>query len=83
VPCVLIVCTRDIEIGDELLLDYGDGYNTIYLLNSPHPKHSAEAMKQSPSAILSLEMVRRALPGYGSDSSRDSSPLTSRSNRSI
>jgi SET domain-containing protein len=31
VPHIFIVCIEDIEIGDEILLDYGESYNTMYL----------------------------------------------------
>ena len=30
-PHICIVCMRDIEIGDEFLLDYGEAYNKAYL----------------------------------------------------
>lgn len=30
-PHILLVCTQDIEPGDELLLDYGEAYNNAYL----------------------------------------------------
>ena len=30
-PHVIIVCTEDIEVGEELLLDYGEAYNREYL----------------------------------------------------
>ena len=36
-PHILIVCMRDIEIGEEFLLDYGDAYNKAYLI----PKEKA------------------------------------------
>lgn len=34
-PHIVIVCTEDIDVGDELLLDYGDAYNKAYLLPKP------------------------------------------------
>ena len=30
-PHICIVCTKDIEIGDEFLLDYGEAYNKAFL----------------------------------------------------
>ena len=30
-PHLVIVCKRDIEVGEEILLDYGDGYTNTYL----------------------------------------------------
>lgn len=30
-PHIVLVCTQDIDVGDELLLDYGDAYNRAYL----------------------------------------------------
>jgi hypothetical protein len=30
-PRVLYICSRDIEIGEELLIDYGDEYNDIHI----------------------------------------------------
>lgn len=33
-PRVLYVCSKDIDIGEELLVDYGDGYNEAHILNS-------------------------------------------------
>ena len=35
-PHIIIVCTKDLEIGDELLLDYGKAYTDAYL--TPKPK---------------------------------------------
>ena len=32
-PHVIIVCGRDIQPGDEILLDYGSDYNNKYILN--------------------------------------------------
>lgn len=37
-PHILIVCTQDIEPGDELLLDYGAAYNNAYLI--PQKSHT-------------------------------------------
>mmetsp|Transcript_12373 Transcript_12373/g.18769 ORF Transcript_12373/g.18769 Transcript_12373/m.18769 type:complete len:231 (+) Transcript_12373:115-807(+) len=30
-PHVIIICTEDIEIGEEILLDYGEAYTNMYL----------------------------------------------------
>ena len=30
-PHLVVVCTKDIEPGDELLLDYGEGYNQAFI----------------------------------------------------
>ena len=30
-PHLMIVCTRDIDIGEEILLDYGEAYNKEFL----------------------------------------------------
>ena len=35
-PHILIVCIADIEVGDEILLDYGKAYNNAYLLAKPN-----------------------------------------------
>lgn len=58
-PHIVIVCLRDIEEGEEFLLDYGKAYTDAYL--TPKPK--------APS--LAMEVVRNALPGFASDSSSD------------
>ena len=34
-PHIAIVCTRDIEVGDEFLLDYGEAYNNAFLIPPP------------------------------------------------
>ena len=31
-PQIFIICTKPIQIGEEILLDYGEAYNTSYLL---------------------------------------------------
>ena len=36
-PHICIVCTRDIDVGDEILLDYGDAYNKAFLTPPPPP----------------------------------------------
>jgi SET domain-containing protein len=36
-PHLVIVCMRDIDIGEEFLLDYGDAYNQAYLTPKPPP----------------------------------------------
>lgn len=60
-PHIILVCMEDIEIGDEFLLDYGEGYNSAFL----QPK-----VDETPS--IPTDIFRRALPGYGSDSSSNS-----------
>ncbi len=62
-PHVVIVCIRDIEPGEELLLDYGKAYTDAYL----KPKSDIKI------PALSMDIVRHALPGLNSDSSSDSS----------
>lgn len=52
-PHIVIVCTEDIEVGEEILLDYGDAYNKAYLLPKPHLVCEGQ---------LSMEDVRSALP---------------------
>lgn len=58
-PHLVIVATRDIEIGEELLLDYGDAYNQLYILKKTEEKK----------LLLDFSTVRSALPGMISDSS--------------
>lgn len=36
-PHIVLVCTQDIEIGDEILLDYGEAYNRAYLIPKELP----------------------------------------------
>jgi SET domain-containing protein len=52
-PNIIIVCTKPIEIGEEILLDYGDAYNNAYIL----PKRFA-------SAKLSGEELMSELPPF-------------------
>ncbi len=61
-PHLLIVCTRDIEVGEELLLDYGKAYTDAYL--RPRPREGG--------ARLPHHQLRHELPGMASDSSSDS-----------
>ena len=56
-----VVCLQNIEIGEEFLLDYGEGYNNAFL----KPKNVV-------SSNISNSEVRHELPGYGSDSTSDS-----------
>lgn len=60
-PRLLLVCTRPVECGTELLLDYGDAYIAAYL--TPRPR----------TAPLSTSEMRQALPMMlDSDDSCDS-----------
>jgi hypothetical protein len=54
-PHIVLVCTRDIEAGEEFLLDYGEAYNRAYLM----PK---DPVPETPR----LDM--RLLPGCGESS---------------
>ena len=58
-PHIVIVCMENIEVGDEFLLDYGEGYNSVFL----KPKISIPAIPN--------DIVRSELPGFASDSSSD------------
>lgn len=58
-PHIVIVCTRDIDVGEEFLLDYGEAYNKAYLLPRPPEK---------PPVVTTAEEMRDALPFCGSDS---------------
>lgn len=62
-PHIVIICTKDIDIGDEILLDYGKAYNDAYLIPKP-------VVKTEP---IPMARVRRELPGMEDDSSCDSS----------
>lgn len=33
-PKLMLVCTRDVEIGDEFLLNYGDNYSNAYIIGA-------------------------------------------------
>jgi len=55
-PHLVVVCTRDIDIGEEILLDYGEAYNDIFL----KPK--------VPSTVTSKKDMNKALPKIGLDS---------------
>ena len=61
-PHLLIVACRPIEIGDEILLDYGKAYNEMYLSGTKKEEVASE---------LSYEAGRAALPGMADDSSSD------------
>jgi hypothetical protein len=45
VPHILILCTEDIEIGEELLLDYGEEYTKTYMSARPEPAHPSVAIR--------------------------------------
>lgn len=55
-PHIVVVCTEDIEIGDEFLLDYGEAYNRIFL--KPKPK----------SENIPISIIHDEMPGFGSSS---------------
>jgi len=55
-PHLVVVCMRDIEIGEEILLDYGEAYNETFL--KPKVK----------SIITDFKDIQRALPKFGLDS---------------
>jgi hypothetical protein len=63
-PHIVIICTRDIDIGEEILLDYGKAYTDAYLTPKP------PVTKTEPIPITQL---RRVLPGLMSDSSSENS----------
>jgi hypothetical protein len=52
-PHILIVCCENIEINDEILLDYGAAYNNAYLLRTT--THTTQS-------VLSVEELAMALP---------------------
>jgi SET domain len=52
-PHIAIVCTRDIEPDEEILLDYGDAYTKAFLTPTPQ-----ERVPNIPA-----EVVRCELPG--------------------
>lgn len=58
-PRIVIVCMQDIEIGEEFLLDYGEAYTKMFLTPKPPPVV----------ADIPIDMFRKLMPGYGSDSS--------------
>lgn len=58
-PHILIVCLEDIDVGDELLLDYGEAYNQAYLTKKTIKIDSD----------LDYETVKGSLPFFGSSSS--------------
>ncbi len=61
-PHIIIVCTEDIEVGDEILLDYGEAYNKAYLLPKANLVRECE---------ITLEEMQNALP-FLKESSSDS-----------
>jgi hypothetical protein len=64
-PHIMIVCKEDIDIGDELLLDYGDEYNKAYLT----PKPEVSIVENKP--VLSKEKLQTKLPFVKSGSESD------------
>jgi hypothetical protein len=63
-PHVMIVCTQAIEVGEEILLDYGEEYNNAYLI----PKEATEPT----SSISSIDLFK-CLPGADSSSDEEDS----------
>ena len=61
-PHIIIVCTEDIEVGDEILLDYGEAYNKAYLLPKTHLVRECE---------LTMDQVRSALPYLEDETSEE------------
>jgi len=64
-PHIVLVCTTDIEVGEEFLLDYGASYNAAYLTGEPK---TISVTMSDEASILAWS----ALPGGGSDSDSDS-----------
>ena len=58
-PHLVLVCMKDIEIGDEFLLDYGEAYNKAYL--TPQP----------PETPFTTEEIKHVLPFMGGGDSDD------------
>ena len=65
-PHILIVASRPIDVGDEILLDYGKAYNDMYLT-----KKEPMTIGGRESDHLTYMEGRAALPGTGDDSSSD------------
>ena len=59
-PHIVIVCKKDIEVGDEFLLDYGEEYTKAYLTPKPVTQSN-----------VSAEVLQKALPFGDSDSDSD------------
>jgi hypothetical protein len=68
-PHIMVVCTEDIEIGEELLLDYGKSYNEAYLL--PKPSRTKISTMDDAEAFS-------ALPGSRSSSEDELDPSEQR-----
>ncbi len=61
-PHIILVCTADIEVGEEFLLDYGKAYTEAYLTPSiPDPIIVSK---------LSVSELLNALPGCEDDEDR-------------
>lgn len=69
-PHILLVCTQDIEPGEEFLLDYGKAYTEAYL--TPRPPFVVH------SSISTAELLH-ALPGCHSSDDEDDEDLTTNS----
>ncbi|RYG98881.1 SET domain-containing protein [archaeon] len=63
-PHIVLVCTEDIYVGDEILLDYGDAYNKAYLLPKPTVTVTSD---------LTTEQMCATLPFGGSSSDEEDS----------
>jgi len=61
-PHLLVVCTQDIDIGDEILLDYGAAYNELYL--KPKVKHVVSPIGQD---VILAELPKLDLEDSSSD----------------
>lgn len=59
-PHIVIVCKKDIEVGDELLLDYGEEYTKAYL--TAKPKIIGE---------VAQEIIHKSLPFCDSESEEE------------
>lgn len=45
IPHILILCTEDIDIGEELLLDYGEEYTKTYMSAAPVPTQPSVSIR--------------------------------------
>jgi hypothetical protein len=65
-PHIVIVCIKNIEIGEEILLDYGKSYIDEFLT-----KKDPAALIKKPEGPFNLSMFVDELPGYGDDKDSD------------
>ena len=72
-PHLVIICMKDIDIGEEFLLDYGDAYNQAYLTPKPpvipYSNNTESSLYNNTDANIIIEKSNRSNERMSNDGS--------------